>query len=357
MRPWTSTQAPIRVFTVAVAEYTAEREEAPATATRARRERMSRPMSQPAPMTDLTSQPSALLAAEEALLRGVGVPVERGEAPGPHGMRLHYLACGAGEPLVLLHGRGSAAALFAPLFAPLAAQRRVIALDLPGWGLSDKPVFTGRSPQDALRFWMDGVLALLDHLGIDRVDLLGHSMGGFTALGLALDHPERVRSLLLADAGGLGRTMALDVRLYFWLKPERLHRWFGRGFMARILAQDHPGKPIPRDEAFELAWQVSTQEAVIPSGARAFDRWIDLMGVHLNFLDRLLKLEQPTLLLWGERDHVAPYADALHARKYIRHGRLVVFTGCGHSPFSERPADFARVVSVWLNGGNAPSRV
>ena len=314
-------------------------------------------MSQQAPMTDETSQPAALLAAEEALLRTAGVEVERAEAPGPGGMRLHYLTCGEGEPLVLLHGRGSAAALFAPIFAPLAAQRRVIALDLPGWGLSDKPAFTGRTPQDALRFWMDGVLALLDHLGLDRVDLLGHSMGGFTALGLALDHPERVRSLLLADAGGLGRTMALDARLYFWLKPERLHRRFGRDFMARILAQDHPGKPVLRDETFELTWQVTTQQAVIPSGARAFDRWIDLMGVHLNFLDRLLKLEQPTLLLWGERDRIAPYADALHARKYIRHGRLVVFTGCGHSPFSERPVDFARVVNVWLNGGNAPSRV
>ncbi len=318
-------------------------------------------MSDPPPMSAATPVPTdqfaALRAAEEALLRTAGVPVARCEAPGPGGARLHYLTCGEGEPLLLLHGRGMAAALFTPIFAALAAQRRVIALDLPGWGLSDKPVFTGRSPQDALRVWMDGALALLDHLGLDRVDLLGHSMGGFTALGLALDHPDRVRSLLLADAGGLGRAAALDVRLYFWLKPERLHRWLGRGFMARVLAQDNPSHPIPRDEAFEFVWQVSTQPDVIPSGARAFDRWVDLFGVHMNFLDRLLTLEQPTLLLWGERDRVTPYADALRARKLIRNGRLVAFTGCGHTPFSERPADFARVVNVWLNGGNAPSRV
>jgi pimeloyl-ACP methyl ester carboxylesterase len=310
------------------------------------------------PTTPATLDPhDALAAAEEALLRTAGVPVERCEAPGPGGARLHYLTCGEGEPLVLLHGRGSGGAVFTPLFAPLAAQRRVIALDLPGWGLSEKPIFTGRSPQDALRFWMDGVTALLDHLGLESVDLLGHSMGGFTALGLALDQPARVRQLLLADAGGLGRNMSLDLRLYFWLKPERLHRWLGRNGMARLLAQDTPGRPIPRDEAFEYTWQVTTQRDVIPSGARAFDRWIDLSGVHMNFLDRLLKLEQPTLLLWGERDRIAPYADALRARKLIRHGRLVAFTGCGHSPFAERPADFARVVNVWLNGGNAPSRV
>ena len=304
--------------------------------------------------------PAALVAAEEALLATAGVEVERGEAPGPGGARLHYLTCGEGEPLVLLHGRGGAAAEFTPILAPLAAQRRVIALDLPGWGLSGKPAFTGRTARDALRVWMDGALALLDHLGLERVDLLGHSMGGFTALGLALEHPERVRRLLLADSGGLGREIAFDVRLFFWLGPERLYPRLGRDFMARIMAQDTPRtpkRPIARDEAFEFAWQVGTQREVIPSGARAFNAWVNLFGVQLDLLDRLRTLEPPTLLLWGERDRVTPYAHALHARKFMRQARLVVFTRCGHSPFAERPADFARVVNVWLNGGNAPSRV
>lgn len=301
--------------------------------------------------------PAALAAAEEALLATAGVAVERSEAPGPGGARLHYLTCGEGEPLLLLHGRGGAAAGFTPILAPLAAQRRVIALDLPGWGLSDKPAFTGRTAQDALRVWMDGALALLDHLGLEQVDLLGHSMGGFTALGLALEHPERVRSLLLVDSGGLGREIAFDVRLFFWLMPERLYPRLGRSFLARMLAMDTPGRVVPRDEAFEFAWQVGTQRDVIPSGGRAFNAWVDPLGVHLDLLDRLRTLQMPTLLLWGERDRVTPYAHALHARKFIRQGRLVVFTGCGHSPFAERPADFARVVNVWLNGGNAPSRV
>lgn len=307
--------------------------------------------------TTSATLPDALVAAEEALLATAGVAVERGEAPGPGGARLHYLTCGEGEPLLLLHGRGAAAAGFTPILAALAAQRRVIALDLPGWGLSDKPMFTGRTAQDALRVWMDGALALLDHLGLEQVDLLGHSMGGFTALGLALEHPERVRSLLLADSGGLGREVAFDVRLFFWLMPERLYPRLGRNFMARIMALDSPKQAIARDEAFEFAWQVGTQRGVISSGGRAFNAWVDLFGVHLDLLDRLRTLQMPTLLLWGERDRVTPYAHALHARKFIRQGRLVVFTGCGHAPYAERPADFARVVNVWLNGGNAPSRV
>lgn len=305
---------------------------------------------------------AALLAAEEALLRAAAPEIEvtRAEITAPDGARLHYLSCGAGEPLLLVHGRGGAAAQFAPLFPALAAQRRVIALDLPGWGLSDKPPFTGRDTPDALRIWTGGVLALLDALELERVDLLGHSMGGLTALSLALDHPARVERLILADSGGLGRTTPFDVRLFFWLKPERLFPLLGKGFMAWTLAQDDPRYKRAgsrRDEAFEFAWQVYNQREIIPSGARAFDTWVRLSGVHFDLRDRLRELEIPTLLLWGERDRIVPYAEALKARRRIAHGRLVAFTHCGHSPHAERPDDFARVVNVWLNGGGAPSRV
>lgn len=302
----------------------------------------------------------ALVAAEDALLATVGVPVERHEVVA-HGVRLHYLTCGAASaedpPLLLLHGRGCSGALFAPILAQLAAQRRVIALDLPGWGLSGKPVFTGHSARDALAVWMDGVVGFLDALGLATVDLLGHSMGGFTALAVALDHPQRVRRLLLVDAGGLGREAAFDVRLFFWLKPERLHRWFGPRLLRYVLKQDAPAKPITSGPFFDLMYALTTQTAVIPSGARAFNRWVNLFGVHLDLLNRLSALAAPTLLLWGERDRVTRYADALVAARHLPHARLVAFTGCGHMPFVERPDDFARVLLVWLDGGGAPSRV
>src|SRR5579862_5516178 len=327
----------------------------------------------------------ALAAAEEALLATVATPVERHEVVAK-GMRLHYLTCGpasvsSGEaasateapsaiealrspdeaaeepPLLLLHGRGSSGALFAPILAQLATQRRVVALDLPGWGLSDKPAFHGHSARDALATWREGALALLDALGLDQVDVLGHSMGGLTALSLALEHPQRVRRLLLADSGGLGREAHFDVRLYFWLKPERLHRWLGRGLLRYALRQDNPRLTEMSDPYFEMMYALTTQPEVIPSGAAAFNRWVDPFGVHLHLLDRLKELETPTLLLWGERDRVTRYADALVAVRHMPRARLVVFTGCGHRPFVERPDDFARVVLVWLNGGGAPSRV
>ncbi len=95
-----------------------------------------------------------------------------------------------------------AAALFAPILAALAAGRRVIALDLPGWGLSEKPPFTGNTAADAVGVWRAALLGFLDDQGLTQTDLAGHSMGGLAALAVALDAPERVRRLALIDLAG-----------------------------------------------------------------------------------------------------------------------------------------------------------
>lgn len=312
-------------------------------------------------MTD--SQPAAnaevlpaLAAAEEALLATAGIPVERCETR-LHGVRIHYLTCGEGEPLVLVHGRGNAAALFTPIFAALAAGRRVIALDLPGWGLSDKPPFPGHTATDAVHLWRDALRDFLDDQGLAQVDLAGHSMGGLTALAVALEAPERVRRLALIDSGGLGIDSPFDVRLYFRLKPERLNRWLGKRFFAWVISHDDASLARRSGPLFDFMFAVESQSAVIPSGGRAFDKWVNLGGVHFDFRSRLKELEMPTLLLWGDRDRVVPYSTALQAVRQIRTGRLVAFTRCGHSPHQERPADFARTLAAWLDGYRVPSRV
>lgn len=299
-----------------------------------------------------------LAAAEGAVLATAGVPVERHEAT-VEGVRLHYLTCGDGEPLLLLHDRGDCAALFAPIFAALARQRRVLALDLPGWGLSDKPLFTGHSAEEALALWVAAVFGFLEALGLPAVDLLGHGMGGFVALGMALAHPERVRNLALVDAGGLGGQMQLDVRLYYALGPERLHRLLGRRFTRAVMRLSegmHPDDESNRPYV-TLLRALWTQQSVVRSGAAAFARWVNLGGVHLVLRDRLADVDVPVLLLWGDRDNVMPYNDALVAARFPRDGTLVAFTGCGHGPFRERPDDFAHILLTWLRGIYVPSRV
>jgi pimeloyl-ACP methyl ester carboxylesterase len=314
----------------------------------------------PAPTTARAALPSTLVAAEDALLRTVGIPVRRGEVS-VDGIRLHYLTCGADDadaPLVLLHGRGSAAGMFAPIFAQLATRRRVYALDLPGWGLSEKPPFTGATAQDALDLWVRGTMGFLDALGLTQVDLLGHSMGGFTAMGLALHAPRRVRRLMLANPGGVGsRPARLDARLYFRLGPERLNRWLGRRFSEAITALAFPRDETPARALLDFGFAVAAQREVIASGARAFDTWSGLGGPRLWLTNRLGELAMPALLLWGERDFITPYANALEVAPRLRDGQLVTFASAGHAPFQERPDDFARVLNDWLDDEEIPALV
>lgn len=298
----------------------------------------------------------ALKAAEEALLATAGVPVERHDTH-LNGVRIHYLTCGEGEPLVLVHGRGGAGALFTPILAALAAGRRVIALDLPGWGLSEKPPFIGHTASDAVSLWRDALRTFLDDQGLKQVDLAGHSMGGLTALAVALDAPERVRRLALIDTGGLNIATPFDVRLYFRLKPERLNARLGKRFFHWAHSRDDAHFSRERSPLVDFMYAVESQAEVIPSGGRAFDKWVNLGGVHFDFRSRLKELEMPVLLLWGDRDRLIPYSTALQAVRQIHTGRVVAFTHCGHSPHLERPADFARTLVAWLDGYRVPSRV
>jgi pimeloyl-ACP methyl ester carboxylesterase len=301
--------------------------------------------------------PAPLAAAEADILRVAGVPIERHDAV-VDGTRLHYLTCGEGEPLLLLHDRGLASSLFAPILPQLARKRRVLALDLPGWGLSDKPPFAGRMPHDALASWTDALLAFLDTQELADVELVGHSLGGLVALAATLDRPERIRRLALIDPVGLGTHMQLDARLYFGFVPERLHRRFGRRFSHLVLAnQGGTHGPQLDGPLFDLYHLLLTQEGVLSSGAAAFHTIMNLTGVHLCLTDRLKELSLPVLLMWGDRDTVCKYEDGLLAARYLRDGQVVAFTGCGHAPFWERPVEFARVLLTWLDNIHIPSRV
>src|SRR3954447_20625125 len=113
-----------------------------------------------------------------------------------NGLSLHYEEHGAGEPLILLHGGIGAGEMFAPILPALGEGRRVITVDLQGHGGTadvDRPLRAD--------LMADDIAALLDHLGLEQVDLMGYSLGGIVALRTAIQHPERVRRLVLVSVG------------------------------------------------------------------------------------------------------------------------------------------------------------
>ncbi|MDQ2717496.1 MAG: alpha/beta hydrolase, partial [Chloroflexota bacterium] len=223
------------------------------------------------------------------------------------GMRLHCLTGGeSGTPVVLLHGAGidSAALSWGEVIKPLAAHHRVFAPDLPGYGLSDRP-----DTRYTLAFYADVVQHLLDELHLDKVSLVGLSMGGAIALALTLAAPARVEKLILVDTYGIQDKVAahrlsyLYVQLPFfngltyWLmgKSRALVRW---SLLASLIY--NPDRLSA--ELIERIYQAVRE----PGAGKAFSSLqrsdVQWSGLRSNFIARLHEITVPTLFVHGAED-------------------------------------------------------
>ncbi|MBI4409667.1 MAG: alpha/beta fold hydrolase [Gemmatimonadetes bacterium] len=257
------------------------------------------------------------------------------------GARLHYLEAGAGEPLVLLQGASGGAANWYRVLGPLAAHFRVLALDLPGFGLSDPlnveaPLGAGGA---------EVVSAWLGAAAIERCALVGTSLGGLLALRLAQREPGRVRRLVLLDAVGLGRELPLLVRCAglpglgrLLLRPTRS----GTAWLFRRLLTSDRSRLDAAHQAALIDYLWSSARAGDARGmARAVRRFADPGGQREVLTDAELEaLRVPVLVVWGERDRFVPLAHALRAAARIPGAELRILAGVGHSPNWEAPEAF-----------------
>ena len=275
------------------------------------------------------------------------------------GINIHYIGGGSGPPLVLVHGLGSSAAVeFSYNLEPLAAHHRVLAIDLPGFGNSDKPTL-----DYTIDLFVKAVRDLMTCEGLERAAVMGVSMGGRVALGLALDSPEVVERLVLVDALGVGpprRVLAYRVLLTKGLGELTL-----RG-TARALRRMNPatirrlwGWYLRRPGRVETTWSderianhgtlLSSPEyrAAYLSTLRSIAGLAQLRG-GIGVEQRLAELRMPTLLIWGRHDHIFPARHAEAANDRLRCGRVVIFEDSGHTPQMEEPQRFNRLVLDFL---------
>jgi pyruvate dehydrogenase E2 component (dihydrolipoamide acetyltransferase) len=248
---------------------------------------------------------------------------------------LRYLRQGeTGEPVVLLHGFGGDLNNWLFATPALAADHVVYALELPGHGGSSKDVGAGD-----LAFLVDAVQHFLDALELERVHLVGHSLGGLVAASLALRSPGRARSLSLVASAGLGQE----------INGEYLDRFISAGSRREL-------KP-----ALELLFADSSQvtrqlvDDVLKykriDGVDAALRSIadQIFGggqQHVLIADRLAELQIPLLVVWGAKDRILP---AAHAWRVPESADVHVLDGSGHSPHLEAPADVNRLMQLTLN--------
>jgi pimeloyl-ACP methyl ester carboxylesterase len=259
--------------------------------------------------------------------------------------RLFIHRSGRGSPLLLIHGWLMSHYYFRNIIPALAADREIIALDLPGFGESDRPApeaFAYDLP--AFADVVDEVMTALD---IPRADILGASMGGGTALTLAARRPERVQRLILVSAAvfppprlPLEARLALAPGGQFLFKHVFGRREFARG--ARDLSVRDPS-------CIDADWVDYFWARFNRAGAR------EASYACLKMLCTLSpnngdpgRVRAPTLIAWGDEDRMVPLAMGKRLQRAIAGARLEVIPACGHMPHVERPEALVRAVRPFL---------
>lgn len=228
------------------------------------------------------------------------------------GRRIHYFVGGEGPPLVMVHGVASRAADAALLYPELMRHRRVYALDLLGYGDSEKP----RDATYSVAMQSEVVRGFMDALQLREADVLGVSLGGWIALKVAAEHPQRVKKLVLISSAGLAFPTTLRETTF---SPNDLDE-----LRASLALQTDQARRIPTFVLRDFLRRSKQKAWIVRRSMRAALRADDL-------LDRKLqRVTMPVLLVWGTRDRIVPFTVAASMQHEMPHAGLVALDGCGH---------------------------
>lgn len=262
------------------------------------------------------------------------------------GLRLHIAEAGAGPALMLVHGLSASHAVWEPVIEAVAEGWRVIALDLPGHGESDKP-----DAPYTVDFFAGMVRSLARELGIQEAVVAGSSLGGQIALELAIWYPTFTRALVLA-APAVGYSQALRPvghALKMLTGPRVLRASLERFFQQNFHDRSQIGHMTRRRVLEE---RLAAPD--FPAFARAVAR--SLGGVLAAERQPLDRVTQPVLVVWGRQDRLVPLQRSAALLHRLPHARLHVLERCGHLPMLEQPAAFNRVLSEFLRDAKVRPR-
>ena len=289
----------------------------------------------------------AVIAAPEAVT-AYRLPV----AATPDGsLSLYAEERGHGTPVVLIHGLGGSTYSWRFIAPALARTHKVIAVDLKGFGRSDKVFDTAYSPLDQARL----VAAFLAGRGLRNVTLVGHSLGGLVAMLTTIElqrrDPTRISRLVLIDTPALPQPLTSSVMfmqqpvlpyaLLTALPPDLATRMLLAPTVTQRLARhytqadaDAYARPF-YDAAARHAYIQTARQLVLPSIT--------------NLLRAYRTLRQPTLLVWCTHDEVVPLSTGRALASMLPHARLEQLDGCNHAPTDEAPDALSRSLVRFLN--------
>lgn len=262
-----------------------------------------------------------------------------------HGHEVSYRMGGEGPVILLIHGMAGSSRTWKDVTDLLVEDHTVVAPDLLGHGESAKPV-----GDYSLGAFASGLRDLLNVIGVDRATVVGQSLGGGVAMQLAYQHPELLERLVLVGSGGLGREVSWILRaltlpgaevvmpvLFPPLVAER------GSDVSRVLHD----RGIRSPRLAEM-WRAYASLSGAPNrGAflRTLRSVVDPGGQTVSAMDRIyLAGGLPTMIVWGDQDHIIPVEHAYAAHEAIEGSRLEIMEGTGHFPHSEDPARFVEIL-------------
>jgi len=270
-----------------------------------------------------------------------------------HGYRRAFRVAGSGPVLLLIHGIGDNSTTWHSVHSKLAQRFTVIAPDLLGHGQSDKP-----RADYSVAAYANGMRDLLSVLDIEKVTVVGHSLGGGVAMQFTYQFPQFVERLILVGAGGVTKDVNIALRLASLpMGSEALAllrlpmvvpalQVAGRA-LGTVLGSTGVGRDIP-DVLRILA------DLPEPTASSAFTRTlravVDWRGQVVTMLDRCYLTESvPVQLIWGDQDAVVPVSHAHLAHAAMPGSRLEIFPRSGHFPFHDDPDRFVEIVERFVD--------
>ncbi len=261
-------------------------------------------------------------------------------------MRAHVLEAGEGEPLVIFHGGDGEAVNWAPLMSPLQKNARILAVDRPGFGLSD--AFDYRTV-DLRAHAGDVVGSLIDALGLETATIVGGSMGGFFALAGALAHPGRVRRVVLVGLAA-GTIPEIPDSLRAICDNPALAVEFMRGRDTMEAQKEQYREMFHTDPAIvpDLYFETRIAGLRLPSEQGTWATLLPRLGEPATYLgDALPRIQAPTLVIWGEND-MTPAEVGRAVAAQLPRGRFEYMPGVGHFPFLEAPERTTQLITEFI---------
>jgi pimeloyl-ACP methyl ester carboxylesterase len=264
------------------------------------------------------------------------------------GRPVNVIELGQGPPLVFVHGLAGSWQNWLEQLPAFAADHRVIAVDLPGFGYSPMP-----RDEISISGYARILDALSETLEIESAAWVGNSMGGFVSAELAIAFPPRVQRLVLVSAAGIASEHQREAKAI----PLMRRIEFILGFYTAWIASKSENVARRRRLRQVTLWSVARHPARLPaplaaeqlrgSGKPGFlDAFAALSSYPIR--DRLNKISCPTLIVWGDSDKLVPTHDADVFEELIDNSRKVIYEDTGHVPMLERPARFNADLRAFL---------